>query len=47
MEDFVGAKRAQRVIEWKRHDHYRAIYAILLRQRSQVEEILERAGVKW
>jgi hypothetical protein len=47
MEELVGAKRAQRVIQWKQRDHYTAVYAILLQQRSQVEEILNRAGVKW
>ena len=47
MEDLVGAKRAQRVREWKQYHHCPAIYAILLRQRRQGKEILKRAGVRW
>lgn len=47
MEELVGAERARKVIEWKQKDHYKAIYAILLSQREQVESVLNRNGVKW
>ena len=46
-EELIGAKRAKRVIEWKQKDHYRAIYAILLNHREQVEAVMNRNGVKW
>jgi hypothetical protein len=35
------------VIEWKQRDHYKAIYSIVLDQREQVENVLNRHGVKW
>ena len=47
MEDLVGPERARKVIEWKQRDHYTAIYSILLNQREQVEDVLNRHGVKW
>jgi hypothetical protein len=47
MEELVGPQRARRVIEWKQRDHYKAIYSILLNQREQVENVLNRHGVHW
>jgi hypothetical protein len=47
MEQLTGEKRARSVIEWKQHDHYTEIYAILLQHREQVEGVLDRHGVKW
>ena len=47
MEELVGPERARRVIEWKQRDHYKAIYAILLDHREQVEDVLNRSGVRW
>jgi hypothetical protein len=47
MEELVGAERARKVIEWKQKDHYKAIYALLLSHREQVEGVLNRNGVKW
>lgn len=47
METLVGPERARKVIEWKQGDHYKAIYAIVLNQREQVESILNRNGVAW
>jgi hypothetical protein len=47
MEELTDAQRARRVIEWKHHDHYTAIYAILLQHREQVEALLYRHGVQW
>ena len=47
MEELVGAERARKVIEWKRGDHYTAIYSIILNQREQVEAVLNRYEVKW
>jgi hypothetical protein len=47
MEELVGPERARKVIEWKQRDHYKAIYSIVLDQREQVENVLNRHGVKW
>jgi hypothetical protein len=47
IEDLVGSERARRVIEWKQGDHYKAIYATILNRREQVEDVLNRHGVKW
>jgi len=47
MEALVGVDRARRVIEWKRGDHYTAIYAIVITRRRDVETILNRYGVRW
>ena len=47
MEDLVGAERARKVIDWKQSDHYKGIYSILLNRRVEVENVLNRHGVKW
>jgi hypothetical protein len=47
MEDLVGSERARKVIEWKQGDHYKAIYAMVLNHREQVESVLGRYAVKW
>jgi hypothetical protein len=47
MEELVGPEHARKVVEWKQHDHYKAIYSIVLDQREQVESVLNRHGVKW
>lgn len=46
-EALVGPERARKVIEWKQGDHYKAIYALILSRREQVESILKRNGVSW
>jgi hypothetical protein len=46
-EALIGAERARTVIEWKQRDHYKAIYAIVLSQRPEVESVLRRNGVSW
>jgi hypothetical protein len=47
MEGLVGTQRALKVIEWKQGDHYKAIYAIVLNHREQVEKVMDRYNVKW
>jgi hypothetical protein len=47
MEDLVGLERARRVIDWKRGDHYKAVYSTVLNEREQVENVLNRHAVKW
>jgi hypothetical protein len=47
MEELVGPERARKVIEWKRSDHYKAIYSVVLNQREQVEGVINRYDVKW
>src|ERR1700681_460291 len=46
MEDLVGPQRARKVIEWKHRDHYKAIYAIVMSRREEVEGVLNRYNVK-
>ncbi len=47
MEDLGGPERARKVIEWKKGDHYKAIYSTVLNHRDQVESVLGRYAVKW
>jgi hypothetical protein len=47
MEELVGPERAQKAIEWKQTDHYKAIYALVLSQRGRVEAVLKGHQVKW
>jgi hypothetical protein len=47
MEELVGPQRARKVIEWKHRDHYKAIYAIVMSRREEVEGVLNRYNVKW
>jgi hypothetical protein len=47
MEEFVGPEGTRKVLEWKPPDHYKAIYALLLDHREQVESVLNRNGVRW
>jgi hypothetical protein len=47
MEELVGPKRARKAMEWKRGDHYTAIYSIVLNHRDQIEALVNRNGVKW
>jgi hypothetical protein len=47
MEELVGPDPARKAVEWKQKDHYKAIYAILLGHREQVESVLNHDGVEW
>ena len=47
LEDLVGPERARKAMQWKQGDHYKAIYAIDLNQREQVEAIVKRTRVSW
>ncbi len=47
MEELVGPQRARKVIEWKQRDHYKAIYAIVISRREEVERVLNRYNVRW
>ena len=47
MEELVGPQRALREMEWKQKDHYKAIYALVLASREQVEKILRRHDIQW
>jgi hypothetical protein len=47
MEQLVGPERARKAMEWKRTDHYKAIYAIVLSQRERVEALLSSHQVRW
>jgi len=47
LEDLIGVERARGVMEFKRQDHYKALYATVMDNRRQMESFLKRYGVKW
>ena len=47
LEDLIGADRARAVMEFKREDHYKALYATVMTNRAQMEKFLKRYSVKW
>ena len=47
LEDLVGVTRARAVMEFKRDDHYKALYATVMDHRNQMESFLKRYSVKW
>jgi len=47
MEDLVGVERARAVMEFKRQDHYKTLYATVMENREQMEKFLKRYSVKW
>jgi hypothetical protein len=47
MEDLVGTERARKVIEWKKADHYKGLYELLMTQRGRVESVLRAHHVAW
>jgi len=47
LEDLIGAKRARAVMEFKRQDHYKDLYATVMDHRQQMEGFLNRYDVKW
>lgn len=47
LENLIGTERAGAVMEFKRQDHYKALYATVMAQRKQMEGFLKRYGVKW
>jgi hypothetical protein len=47
LEDLLGGDRARAVMEFKRQDHYKALYATVMENRPQMEKFLKRYNVKW
>jgi len=47
LEDLIGPERARSVMEFKRADHYKALYATVIESRQQMESFLKRYHVKW
>jgi hypothetical protein len=47
LEDLIGVDRARAVMEFKRGDHYKDLYATVMDHRAQMEGFLKRYGVKW
>jgi hypothetical protein len=47
LEELIGVDRARAVMEFKRTDHYRSLYATVMDHRQQMEGFLKRYGVKW
>ena len=45
LEDLIGVKRAQEVM--KNHDHYKDLFATVIKHRPEMEEFLKRYRVKW
>src|SRR5262245_18537575 len=47
LEALVGPDRARAVMVFKQGDHYTALYALVLENRSRLERILARHGERW
>jgi len=47
LEEVIGPERARRVMEWKRGDHYTAIYSAVLENREQLERVLQKYDIKF
>jgi hypothetical protein len=47
LEDLIGPEHALAVMEFKRDDHYKALYATVMDNRQQMEKFLKRYQVKW
>ena len=47
LEDLIGSERAKAVMDVKRQDHYKALYATVMDNRDQMEKFLKRYSVKW
>jgi hypothetical protein len=47
LEDLIGADRARAVMQFKRQDHYKDLYATVMDRRQQMESFLKRYAVKW
>lgn len=46
MEDLFGAERARKVMDFKKTDHYTAIYPAVLEHRDELQKILYRYSIK-
>jgi hypothetical protein len=47
LEHLIGFARTRALMEFKREDHYKALYATVMENRAQMEKFLKRFGVKW
>ncbi len=47
LEDLIGPERARRVIEWKKGDHYIAIYETVLQHRDVLEALMHHYGIRF
>jgi hypothetical protein len=47
MEELVGVEHARKIIDFKKTDHYTAIYAAVIDHREELEKILKQHGVKF
>jgi len=47
LEDLIGVERARAVMEFKRQDHYKDLYATVMDHRREMEGFLKRYAVKW
>lgn len=47
MEELLGAERARKAMDWKKTDHYTAIYPAVLDHRAALEKIMKRHAIQW
>ena len=47
MEDLFGADRARKVMDFKKTDHYTAIYPAVLERREDLQKVLNRYSIRW
>lgn len=47
LEELIGAERAKAVLQFKREDHYKALYAAVMEHRREIEGFLKRHQVRW
>lgn len=47
LEQLIGTERARAVMDFKRQDHYKDLYATVIEHRKQMEGFLNRYSVKW
>jgi hypothetical protein len=47
LENLIGVDRARTVMEFKRQDHYKALYSTVMDNRPQMEKFLKHYNVKW
>jgi hypothetical protein len=47
LEDLIGTAGAKSVLDFKRQDHYKALYTTVMENRQQIEKFLKRYRVNW
>src|SRR5262249_36564920 len=47
LKDLFGAERARKVMDFKKTDHYTAIYPAVLEHQKNLQKILNRYSIRW